>query len=46
MNEDNYDRLSPQRKQSFLWKAKDKRKHKDYKWETPLIQREHLQGNK
>ena len=24
MNEDNYDRLPPQRKQAFLWKAKDK----------------------
>ena len=24
MNEDNYDRLPPQRKQTFLWKAKDK----------------------
>ena len=31
MNEDNCDRLPPQRKQTFLWKAKDKRKHKDYK---------------
>ena len=26
MNEDNYDRLLPQRKQAVLWKAKDKRK--------------------
>ena len=34
MNQDNYDRLPPQRKQTFLWKAKDKRKHKDYKWDT------------
>ena len=34
MNADNYDRLPPQRKQTFLWKAKDKRKHKDYKWDT------------
>ena len=32
MNEDNYHRFPPQRKQIFLWKAKDKRKHKDYKW--------------
>ena len=34
MNEDNCDRLPPQQKQTFLWKAKDKRKHKDYKWNT------------
>ena len=34
MNEDNYDRLPPQRKQTFLQKAKDKRKHKDYKCDT------------
>ena len=34
MNEDNYNRLPPQRKQTFLRKAKDKRKHKDYKWDT------------
>ena len=34
MNEDNYDRLPPQGKQTFLWKAKDKRKHNDYKWDT------------
>ena len=34
MDEDNYDRLPPQQKQTFLWKAKDKRKHKDYKWDT------------
>ena len=34
MNQDNYDRLPPQQKQTFLWKAKDKRKHKDYKWDT------------
>ena len=34
MNEDNYDRLPPQRKQTFLWKAKDKWKHKNYKWDT------------
>ena len=34
MNEDNYDRLAPQQKQTFLWKAIDKRKQKDYKWDT------------
>ena len=34
MNEDNYDRLPSQRKQKFLWKAKDKPKHKDYKCNT------------
>ena len=34
INEDNYNRLPPQQKQTFLWKAKDKRKHKDYKWDT------------
>ena len=34
MNEDNYDRLPPQGKQTFLWKAQDKRKHNDYKWDT------------
>ena len=34
MNENNYDRLPPQRKQTYLWKAKDKQKHKDYKWDT------------
>ena len=34
MNEDNYDRLPPQGKQTFLWKAKDKRKHNDYKWDA------------
>ena len=33
MNEDNYDRLPPQRK-TFPWKGKDKRKNKDYKWNT------------
>ena len=31
MNEDNYGRLPTQRKQTILWKAKDKRKHKDSK---------------
>ena len=30
MNENDYDRLPPQRKQTFLWKAKDKRKLNDY----------------
>ena len=34
LNEDNYDRLPLQRKQTFLWKAKDKRKQKDYKLDT------------
>ena len=34
MNEDNFDSLPPQRKQTFLWKAKDKRKHTDYIWDT------------
>ena len=33
MNQDNYDRLPVQRERTFLWKAKDKRKHKDYKWD-------------
>ena len=42
MNEDNYDRLPPQRKQTFLWKAKDKRKHKDYKWDTVYNTEERL----
>ena len=34
MNEDNYDRLPSQRKETFPWKAKDKRKYKIYKWDT------------
>ena len=27
-------RLPPQAEQTFIWEAKDKRKHGDYKWET------------
>ena len=47
MNEDNYDRLPPQRKQTFLWKDKDKQNHKDYKWHTVYnTEREDLQANK
>ena len=34
MDETNYDRLPPQEPKTFLWKAKDPRKNKDYKWET------------
>ena len=34
MNEDSHDRLTPQRKETSLWKAKDKRKYKDCKWDT------------
>ena len=34
MNEDNYDILPSQWKQKFLWKTKDKQKHKDYKSDT------------
>ena len=34
MIEDNYDRLQSEQKETSLWKAKDKRKYKDYKWDT------------